>query len=91
MDIGYVWDEMKYRRVKAEHGIRFDEVVALFEDENALYLPDPQTNPGREMVVARTPRGRILQTIITFDEDAPLVRIITAFDASEGWREKYVG
>jgi uncharacterized DUF497 family protein len=89
MDVGYVWDEAKYQRVQEKHAVCFDEVVAVFEDEHELYLPDPQEHLGREMVVGKTRQGRILQSIFTY-EDAPLIRIVTAFDASDGWRDKYV-
>lgn len=89
MDTGYVWDEDKYARVQKEHDVGFDEVVAVFEDDNALYAPDPQGHPDRQMVVGKTRQGRMLQAIFTY-EDAPLVRIITAFDASEEWKDEYV-
>jgi uncharacterized DUF497 family protein len=89
MDIGYVWDEDKYARVQTKHDVGFDEVVAAFEDEKALYWPDPGGNADRQMVVGKTRQGRILQAIFTY-ENAPLVRIITAFDASQGWKNEYV-
>ena len=89
MDTGYVWDEDKYEQVQKDHRVRFDEVVAVFEDENVLDAPDPQKNQGRWMVVGKTRQGRILQVIYT-DEDSPLLRIITAFEASKEWKDEYV-
>ena len=88
MDIGYVWDEHKYDRVQEKHDVRFVEVVDVFEDARALHGPDPGGNPNRRMVVGKTPGGRVLQVIYT-DEDAPLARIITAFEASQEWRDEY--
>lgn len=88
MDLGYIWDEKKYDRVQTKHGIDFGEVVDVFEDPNTLYEPDPQGNPDRQMAVGATRQQRLLQVIFSY-EDAPLVRIITAFDASEDWRDEY--
>lgn len=89
MDVGYVWDEVKYERVREKHGVDFAEVVDAFEEKHALFALDPRGHPDRLMVVGRTRGGRILQVIYT-DEDAPLVRIITAFDASQEWHNEYV-
>jgi uncharacterized DUF497 family protein len=88
MDVGYVWDEDKYERVQDKHGVRFAEVVDVFEDRRAIHGPDPGGNLNRRMVVGKTRGGRVLQIIYT-DEDAPLARIITAFDASQEWRDEY--
>jgi uncharacterized DUF497 family protein len=33
MDIGYVWNETKYKTVVKEHNVRFYEVVAAFDAE----------------------------------------------------------
>ncbi len=88
MDIGYVWHEQKYERVTRKHGLRFGEVIDIFEDPQTLYETDPQGHVERQMAVGQTHSGRILQVIFSY-EDAPLVRIITAFEASEAWRDEY--
>ena len=41
MDIGFVWDEGKYRHVVARHHVRFYEVVSAFDDPNGYEVPDP--------------------------------------------------
>ena len=88
MDIGYVWDEQKYDRVSRKHGLRFGEVIDIFEDPRALYEADPQGHLERQMAVGQAHKGQILQVIFSY-EDAPLIRIITAFEASEAWRDEY--
>ncbi len=90
MDVGYVWDEDKYDWVQREHDVAFGEVVDVFEDEYAVYAPDPQGHVNRRMVVGQTRSGRILQVIFNDQEDAPLARIITAFDANERRQDEYV-
>jgi len=90
MDVGYVWDEDKYDRVRDKHGVVFSEVVDIFADEHAVYAPDPQGHVSRRMVVGQTRSGRILQVIFNDQEDAPLARIITAFDANQRRQDEYV-
>lgn len=89
MDVGYVWHEDKYDRVRRDHNVDFGEVVDAFEDRSAIHAPDPSGNWNRRMVVGQTRGGRILQVIYT-EEDAPLVRIVTAFDAAEEWQDEYI-
>ncbi len=88
MDIGYVWSESKYEAVQKKHGLTFGEVVDVFEDSRTLYEADPQGNPERMMAVGATRQGRVLQVIFTY-EDAPLVRIVTAFVASKEWTDEF--
>jgi uncharacterized DUF497 family protein len=52
MDIGYVWDETKYKAVVKEHNVR-------------------------------------LLSVVYTEQDLPLYRIITAFDAEGKWRDEY--
>ena len=88
MDIGFVWDERKYRKVVAEHQVRFYEVVSAFEDEDGFELPDPAGHQDRWMWVGQTSEGRVL-VVIYSEEDLPLYRLITAFDAQGAWRDEY--
>jgi len=88
MDIGYLWDEIKYERVRRVHRVSFWEVVDVFDGENTLYVNDPAGHWGRWMAVGATRAGRVLQ-VVCGDDDAPLVRIITAFDATREWRDEY--
>lgn len=41
MDYGFVWDERKYRAVCEKYEVDFSEVVAVFEDDSAIEIPDP--------------------------------------------------
>ena len=88
MDIGYLWDENKEALVKAKHGVELDEAIEAIADPNHNYHDDPQGNWGRSLIVGRTRTGRLLQVIIS-DEDLPIIRIITAYDAEKHWRQEY--
>jgi uncharacterized DUF497 family protein len=88
MDIGFVWDEDKYQTVQREHGVRFYEVVSVFEDLNGYIAPDPAGHEDRWMWVGQTISGRILSVIYS-EEELPLHRIITAFDADDRFINEY--
>ena len=80
MDIGFVWDETKYKKVLAEHDVKFYEVVAAFDDPQALDIPDPaESQEDRWLLIAMTPWGRLLAIVFT-EQDAPLRRLVTAYD-----------
>jgi uncharacterized DUF497 family protein len=88
MDIGFIWDEEKYQRVVANHHVRFYEIISAFEDRNGYEVPDPAGHADRWMWVGRTVHGRVL-VIIYSEEELPLYRIITAFDAEGRWLDAY--
>lgn len=87
-DIGYLWNAEKCDKVKEDHGVEFWEVVEVLEDPNGFEEDDPQRNEGRFMFVGSTREERILQVIFS-DEELPIIRIITAFDANKYWSGVY--
>ena len=88
MDIGFIWDENKYQEVKRRHGVQFYEVVSAFDDPNGYDSPDPAGHEDRWMWVGITTGGRVL-AIIFSEEDLPIYRLITAFDAGRRLRDEY--
>jgi uncharacterized DUF497 family protein len=88
MDIGFVWDEQKYRQVVSDHQVRFYEVVSAFEDPHGYEVPDPVGHPDRWLWIGKTAHERVL-VVIYSEEDLPLYRLITAFDAEGRWRDAY--
>lgn len=88
MDIGFVWASDKYQEVQRKHNVQFYEVVSAFDDPQGFYSPDPQGNENRWMLVARTFSGRLL-SIICSDENSPLYRLITAYDAERRFIDEY--
>ena len=88
MDIGFVWASDKYQEVQRKHNVQFYEVVSAFDDPQGYYGPDPQGNENRWMLVAQTFSGRLL-SIICSDENAPLHRLITAYDAERRFIDEY--
>jgi uncharacterized DUF497 family protein len=88
MDIGFVWDENKYQKVVDDHHVAFYEVVSAFDDQDGYEVTDPAGHEDRWMWVGQTVQGRVLG-IIYSEEDLPLYRLITAFDAEGGWLDEY--
>ena len=88
MDIGFIWDDDKYKEVQRKHRVQFYEVVSAFEDPNGYEIPDPAGHDGRWMWVGITAGGRIL-AIVFSDEELPIHRLITAFDAERRWIDEY--
>ena len=88
MDIGFIWDESKYRKVVVDHDVRFYEVVAAFDDQNGYETLDPAGHMDRWVWVGRTLSDRVL-VVVYSEEELPLYRLITAFDAEGKWLDEY--
>ena len=88
MDIGFIWDEDKYQEVQRRHNVQFYEVVSAFDDPNGYDNPDPAGHENRWMWIGKTVDNRVL-AIIYSEEDLPIHRLITAFDAERRWLDEY--
>ena len=88
MDIGFVWDENKYREVQEKHEVQFYEAVAAFDDPNGFEASDLSGYEDRSRWIGATAAGRVL-VVVYSDEDVPLLRLITAFDAIGSLRDEY--
>ncbi len=80
MDIGFIWDEDKYQKVQEEHRVQFYEAVSAFDDPDGYEAADPAGHEDRWIRIGATASGRVL-AIVCSEEDLPLYRFITAFDA----------
>ena len=88
IDIGFIWDEDKYKEVQKKHDVQFYEVVSTFYDLNGYEIADPTGHEDRWMLVGKTANNRVL-TIVFSEEDLPLYRLITAFDAERRLIDEY--
>lgn len=88
MDIGFIWNEDKYKAVVKKHNVKFYEVVSAFDDPNGYEIPDPAGHEDRWMWVGRTVNNRML-VVIYSEEDLPLYRLITTFDVEGRWIDEY--
>lgn len=88
MDIGFVWDENKYREVQEKHEVQFYEAVAAFDDPDGFEISDPAGHEDRWMCIGATTTGRVLALVYS-EEDLPFYRFITAFDATGSLHDEY--
>lgn len=88
MDIGFLWDADKYEEVKRKHRVLFYEVVSAFEDPNGYEIADPAGHEDRWMSVGKTVDNRLLAVVYS-DEELPVYRLITAFDAGGSLVDEY--
>ena len=87
MDIGFIWDENKYKDVQSKHGVQFREVIFAFEDPNGYESPDPAGHEDRWVQIGMTTGGRVLAVVFS-EEDLSIYRLITAFDAERRWHSE---
>ena len=88
MDIGFVWDQTKYEKVVRDHGVHFYEVVAAFDDPDGFDSQSLIEHEERWVWIGKTLWDRLLVIVYT-DEDLPVYRIITAFDAEGRLHDEY--
>lgn len=87
----YEWDEEKYFINKTKHGIRFEDAMVIWADQNALefYDPDNSTNEDRFIRVGLNPIKGILFVVFCEKEDGDIIRIISARKATTEERKEY--
>ena len=88
MDIGFIWDEDKLQEVQQTHQVLFYEAVSAFDDPDGYEVPNPARNEDRWIRIGATASGRVL-AIVCSEEDLPIYRFITAFDAKGRWFDEY--
>ena len=88
-DAGYVWNKSKYEEVRQKRGIRFYEVVSALENEVFLDVPH-ELHEDRFVIVAYTmTETKRLLVIVVSEEEQPINRIITAYDAEGRFLDEY--
>lgn len=88
-DGGFLWDPAKEAETLRKHNVRFWEVVAVFDDDDAHYDIDEHDGKRRPVVVGCTPLSRILKVIFS-DKEVPYLRIITSYEAEGRWLNAYL-
>jgi uncharacterized DUF497 family protein len=92
-DIFYEWNENKNRANIRKHGISFNEAMTVFDDDNALYKPDPDHSQeeARFMIIGLSIRNNLLIVCHCYRESDTIVRIISARKATKSETEQYGG
>jgi len=90
----FEWDDAKAARNLRKHGVRFEDVMAIFSDPLLLTIADPD-HSGREerwISIGGNDRGRLLLAVHTFVEmesSNVVIRIISARSPTKSEARQY--
>jgi uncharacterized protein len=87
----FEWDPAKEAANAKKHGVGFTEAATVFEDDEALLLPDPDHSVGEErfILLGLSSALRVLVVVHCDLEDGDVIRIISARKADRSEREIY--
>ena len=92
-DYLYRWDDTKEEINKVKHGISFKEAMTVFDDDDALYKPDPDHSDYEErfIIIGYSVRSRLLVVCHCYKESDTIVRIFSARKANKHEEKEYGG
>jgi uncharacterized protein len=87
--VGFEWDAAKANANFRNHGVRFEESKAVFDDPYAITIADDEADPSEERFVGvgMGALGRVLVVAYTYRGDN--IRIISARLAAARERAEY--
>jgi uncharacterized DUF497 family protein len=87
----FEWDTRKASRNLTKHGVSFPEARTVFEDVEALVLPDPDhsADEDRFILLGLSAALRVLVVIHCERGDGAVIRLISARKADRQEREAY--
>ena len=89
MSLEFEWDPAKAEKNSRDHGVTFEEAATAFSDPLARIFDDPEhsSDEPREIIVGYSERQRLL--LVSFTEQSPKIRIISARPATRGERQRH--
>jgi uncharacterized protein len=89
--LAFEWDPKKAVANDRKHGVRFEEARTVFEDDEALFLPDPDHSDGEERAVLLgfSAALRVLVVVHCERADGNVIRLISARKADPQERQLY--
>ncbi len=93
MEITFEWDATKASLNKKKHNISFDEAKAVFFDENAIVIYDPEHSghEDRFVILGLSSVARLLVVCHCFRHKDNVIRIISARKATKKESIQYQG
>lgn len=85
------WDPAKAAENARKHQVSFPEAATVFEDEEALLIPDPEHSVGEErfVLLGLSAALRVLVVVHCEVEAGHIIRLISARKADRGERRIY--
>lgn len=89
MPLNFAWDRPKASANLRKHGLSFEEVAAVFADECALTIPDPDHSlvEARFILLGTSYRAKML--VVVHTERGDSILIISARPANRRERQQY--
>lgn len=91
MSLGFEWSPAKAAANARKHGVHFEEARTVFEDDEALLIPDPEHSIGEERFVLLGVSAALRVLVVVHCErlDGAVIRIISARKADRAERTIY--
>lgn len=87
----FEWSPVKAASNVKKHGVSFEEARSVFEDEEALLIPDPEHSDGEErFVLLGVSAASRLVVVIHCERGPDVIRIISARKADRTERAAYI-
>jgi len=90
-ELRFEWDDRKNAENRRKHGVSFEEAEAVFFDERALLIDDPDDSKteDRFILLGLSAAARTLVVVHCYREKSNVIRIISARKANRTEREEY--
>jgi uncharacterized DUF497 family protein len=81
----FSWDEDKNSANILKHGISFSEAASVFDDGDALYMPDEAHSKDEErfIIIGMSEKLNILMVCHCYRNEGSLIRLISARKANQ--------
>ena len=91
-DIQFAWDSAKASANLRKHGVAFEEAEAVFSDDLALLIDDPDHSDEEErfVLLGLSAAPRILAVVHAYRSAKDTIRIISARKATKAEHTIYV-
>ncbi len=87
----FEWDTAKNIENKRKHGVSFEEAQAIFLDENALLIHDPDHSDNEDhfVLLGLSATIRLLAVCHCYRKSEEVIRIISARKATRNEQKRY--
>jgi uncharacterized protein len=90
-NLSFEWDPKKAVANARKHGVSFEEARTVFEDDEALFMPDPvhSADEERAVLLGWSAAHRVLVVVHCERADGDVIRLISARKADPQERQLY--
>ena len=87
----YEWDDEKNEINEKKHGISFSEATTVFDDDEALFMNDPDhsIDEDRFLILGLSSKSNMLVVCHCYRGDDDIIRIISAREATKTETKQY--